>query len=109
MPSDTHRTPRFYSILFETPADRIGDDGLEAPEFFADLNCDQIVDAITAGREEYNLKPLFHACLPHLDAVQYRHEVMQDLELPPLYECVSLFAGKMRGVRARRPGAKNAL
>ncbi len=99
MPDSGHDSPRFYSILFRRPADRVGDDTLGAPEFFADLNCDQIVDAITAGKDEYNLKPFFHACLPRVDAIQYRHEVMQDLERPPLYERVTSFAGKMREVR----------
>jgi DNA mismatch repair protein MutS len=89
----------FHSILFRRPADRIGDDALSAPEFFADLNCDQIVDAITAGKDEYNLKPFFHARLPRVEAIRYRHEVMQDLERPPLYERVTSFAGKMRHVR----------
>jgi DNA mismatch repair protein MutS len=99
MPRGRHDSPRFYSILFENPADRIGDDSLQAPEFFADLNCDQIVDAITAGRDEYNLKPFFHACLQRVEAIDYRHEVMQDLERAPLYERVSSFAAKMREVR----------
>ena len=59
-----HDSQQFHSILFRRPADHIGDDALGAPEFFADLNCDQIVDAMTAGKDEYNLKPFFHACLP---------------------------------------------
>jgi DNA mismatch repair protein MutS len=94
-----HNSQRFHSILFRRPADHIGDDALGAPEFFADLNCDQIVDAITAGKDEYNLKPFFHACLPSVEAIQYRHEVMQDLEWPTLYQRVTSFAGKMREVR----------
>jgi DNA mismatch repair protein MutS len=99
MPDSAHDSPHFYSILFRRPSDRLGDDALSAPEFFPDLNCDQIVNAITAGKDEYNLKPFFHACLPRLEAIQYRHEVMQDLERPPLYECITSFAGKMRDVR----------
>jgi len=97
--SGRHDSPRFHSILFGTPADRVGDDALGAPEFFADLNCDQIVDAITAGKDDYNLKPFFHACLTRVEAIQYRHEVMQDLERPPLYQCITSFASKMKKVR----------
>jgi DNA mismatch repair protein MutS len=99
MPDSRDDLPRFFSILFRRPADRVGDNALGAPEFFADLNCDQIVDAIVAGKDEYNLKPFFHACLPHVEAIQYRHEVMQDLERAPLYECVTSFASKMREIR----------
>ena len=99
MPKGKYDPPRFTSILFLSPADRIGEDGRKAPEFFADLNCDQIVDAITAGKDEYDLQPFFHACLSHAEAIEYRHEVMQDLEHGPLYERVSAFAARMREVR----------
>jgi DNA mismatch repair protein MutS len=99
MPTGEDDSSRFYSILFRSPADRIGGDRIDAPEFFADLNCDQIVDAITVGRDEYNLKPFFYACLPRVEAIEYRHEVMQDLEQSLLYERVTSFASKMRDVR----------
>jgi DNA mismatch repair protein MutS len=99
MPRRRQDSSRLFSILFASPADRTGDDGIEAPKYFPDLNCDQIVDAITAGRDEYNLKPIFYARLPRVEAIKYRHEVMQDLQSAPLYECVSSFASKMREVR----------
>jgi DNA mismatch repair protein MutS len=89
----------FYSILFETPDDRVGDDALDAPAFFVDLNCDQIVAAITAGREEYNLKPFFHSRLRRVDAIEYRHDVMQDLESASLHQRVIAFAHTMREIR----------
>ncbi len=91
--------PARFSILFASPADRVEDEKSNAPAFFTDLNCNQIVDAITAGRDEYNLQPYFYAGLPRVEAVKYRHEVMQDLEHASLYECVCAFAGKMHDVR----------
>ncbi len=93
-----HR-PAFYSILFERPEDRTGDDKLQPPDFFSDLNCNQIIDAVTAGRDAYNLKPFFYDCLQRAGAILYRHEVMQDLEQLPVYEHVTAFAEKMRDVR----------
>lgn len=47
----------FHSILFEKIEDIIKKETVKAPVFFVDLNLDQIIDAITAGRNEYNLKP----------------------------------------------------
>jgi DNA mismatch repair protein MutS len=88
----------FHGILFAAPEDRL-EEAAEPPAFFADLNCDQIVDAITSGREEYNLKPFFYACLHRVDAVTYRQEVMQDLERPSLRENVDAFAEGMRRMR----------
>lgn len=99
MSADLLSTARFHSILFASPADRRADSELTAPEFFRNLNCDQIVDAITAGKEEYNLKPFFYSCLTDVDAINYRHEVMQDLESGRLYEHVSSFAEGMRTIR----------
>lgn len=98
-PIEPRRLPSFYSILFERPEDRVAEDALQEPRFFADLNCDQIVNAVTVGKEEYNLKPFFYVCLQRLDAIYYRQDVMRDLERPRLYECVTSFAGKMREVR----------
>ena len=92
------RSDAFHSILFATPEDRV-DKSLEAPVFFVDLNCDQVVDAITAGREEYNLKPFFYAHLRRVDAIEYRQEVMQDLEQSALLRQVNAFAQEMRRMR----------
>ena len=91
----------FHSILFEHPDDRMGDDALKEPDYFGDLNCNQIVESITGGKEneEYNLKPFFYAPLRRIDAIKYRHEVMQDLDEAPIFESVNTFAGKMREMR----------
>jgi DNA mismatch repair protein MutS len=89
----------FHSILFARTEDGIKNETLEAPVFFVDLNLDQIIDAITAGRQEYNLKPFFYTSLNDIDAIKYRHEVMQDLENRLLFERVNSFARKMREMR----------
>jgi DNA mismatch repair ATPase MutS len=89
----------FHSILFERTEDSIKKETLEAPVFFVDLNLDQIIDAITAGREEYNLKPFFYTPLNDIDAIKYRHEIMRDLENKILFEHIKSFAQKMRAMR----------
>jgi len=85
----------FRSILFEKAEDGIKKEPLEAPGFFGDLNLDQIIDAITAGREEYDLKPFFYTSLNDIDAIRYRQEVAQDLENETLLENLRSFAQKM--------------
>jgi DNA mismatch repair protein MutS len=89
----------FHSILFEKTEDRIEDETIEAPAFFVDLNLDQIIDAITAGKPDYNLKPFFYASLRDVDAVEYRHEIFRDLENETLFERIGSFAKKMRLMR----------
>jgi len=89
----------FHSILFENTGDSIRKETLEAPVFFVDLNLDQVVDAITAGKQEYNLKPFYCTSLHDVEAIEYRHEIFRDLENPPLFEKIKSFAQKMRAVR----------
>jgi DNA mismatch repair protein MutS len=89
----------FYSILFERTEESGKKETLEAPAFFVDLNLDQIIDAITADRQEYNLKPFFYTSLNDIDAITYRHEVMRDLENQVLFEHIQAFAQKMRAMR----------
>ncbi len=88
-----------HSILFCNVADFLPDGPVSAPGFFVDLNLDQIVAAITAGRDEYNLKPFFHAPLRDVDAVAFRHEIMRDLENPDLFENAKTFARYMHAMR----------
>lgn len=89
----------FHSILFERPEDRIIHEPLEAPPFFGDLNLDQIVDTITASKQEYNLKPFFYTPLHDVDAIAYRHEILRDLEDAGLFESITAFAQSMRAMR----------
>jgi DNA mismatch repair protein MutS len=96
----------FHSILFEAFEDR-KEEAVEAPAFFVDLNLDQIIDAITAGKEEYNLKPFFYVSLPRIEAIHYRHEVMRDLEDAFLLRRVNTFARNMRTMREHLVRAQN--
>jgi len=89
----------FHSILFEQTDDSIKEETVEAPDFFVDLNLDQIIEAITAGKQEYNLKPFFYTPLNETDAIKYRHEIMQDLEDKVLFEHIRSFSKKMRTMR----------
>ncbi|MBI4011014.1 MAG: DNA mismatch repair protein MutS, partial [Candidatus Rokubacteria bacterium] len=89
----------FHSILFESRADGIDTESVEAPDCLADLNLDQIIAAITASKGEYDLTPFFHMPLHHVDAVTFRHEVMQDLEDAGVLDDIKAFAQSMRVVR----------
>lgn len=87
------------SILFDAPDERLVAERREAPECFRDLNLDQIVAAATAGREVYDLLPVFHLPLPSAEGIRYRHEVFQDFENPDVFACVRSFSERMCGVR----------
>lgn len=84
------------SVLFpggEPPA------GVAKPGCFRDLNLDRIVEAVLAGREGYELEPVFWASLRTADEVAYRHEVFRDLEAGDLRAVVLSFAEEQRRVR----------
>jgi hypothetical protein len=90
----------FRSILFGSAEISADLENLEAPEFFTDLNLDQIVEAIAASRKEYNLKPFFHYPLLRVETVGYRHEILRDLENQTLVAAIEAFAEEMRKMRS---------
>ncbi len=69
------------------------------PSVFADLNLDQVVEAITVGREEYDLKPYFYASVRDVEEVAYRHDVFRDLERGQVRDAIGAFAEAMQQVR----------
>jgi DNA mismatch repair protein MutS len=71
----------------------------DAPDFFVDLNLDQVVDAVTAGWTEYNLRPFFQSPLRRIETIHYRHEVFRDIANAKLFDDVRRFAQSMRDVR----------
>jgi DNA mismatch repair protein MutS len=71
----------------------------DEPDYFADLNLDQLVASITAGRAEYDLPPFFHRPLGSLEAVHFRQEVFRDLWVAQVRRAVDDFAELMRGTR----------
>jgi hypothetical protein len=96
---DSAAAAAFYSILFETSDDRPISESSESPAFFPDLNLDQIVEAIVGGKDGYDLKPFLHAPLKRLGAIEYRHQVFQDLEAGELLTDLEPFAEGMKSVR----------
>jgi DNA mismatch repair protein MutS len=91
----------FHSILFRKAEDDINTDALEAPAFFGDLNLDQIVDALTVSKGQYNLKPFFYAPLKSIAAIRYRQEIMQDLENKSLFDDIRGFAHQLDTMRKK--------
>ena len=87
------------SILFDSADEGAVGERREAPECFRDLNLDQIVDTATAGREAYDLLPIFYSSLPSVEAIRYRHEVFRDFENPDAFACITSFSDRMREVR----------
>ena len=87
---------QFQSVLFASSNLELK---LEPPDFFRDLNLDQVIAAITAGREEYNLQPFFYTLLPEIELVNYRQDVFRDLQDHATLASIRSFSEQMRTMR----------
>lgn len=85
----------FQSILFNNKTTLANGE----PACFLDLNLDQVINAIAARKEEYNLKPFFYTALKEKDAIIYRQTIMQDIENPEVFNYIGTFATSMRDMR----------
>jgi DNA mismatch repair protein MutS len=93
------RVTGFYSLLDVDPEDSADIGAPEQPSCFGDLHLDQIVASVCAGREEYELEPFFYRSLREVEAVNYRHDVLGDLEGEELLGAVGTFAGRVQEMR----------
>jgi len=97
---DTMDKPSLLSVLFPGPIDEGDVDRRTELPFFRDLNLDQVLRALTSGREEYNLVPFFCCPLDDVGSILYRQEVMKDLERQQTRGHAESFAGEMREMRS---------
>jgi DNA mismatch repair protein MutS len=91
----------FQSILGPGIARRAGSDSGTPSDCLTDLNLDQLFDWIIASRKEYDLLPFFLSPLRDLDTIEYRHEVIRDLENKHVIGAVKGFADSMRLMRRK--------
>jgi DNA mismatch repair protein MutS len=97
----------FQSILYRRIRADVPIEPTEAPDFFHDLNIDQLLAGVT-GKDEYDLKPFFYRQLGDVDEIAYRQQVMKDLEDPGLFERIEVFAERMKEVRSHLRAAKES-
>jgi DNA mismatch repair protein MutS len=86
----------FRSILYDRPADAAAGADLSV---FTDLNLDQVFAAVAAGRDEYDLMPFFSTPLHDVQSVDYRHQVLRDMEDGALSGALAEFADRMHDMR----------
>lgn len=91
----------FKSILFQAAENSAEKQIWKEPVYFKDLNLDQIIEAVTAGTQGYDLKPFFYTPLHSEDAIRYRQEVMRDLECESLFKKIKAFAKCIYEIAAR--------
>ncbi|XBS71511.1 DNA mismatch repair protein MutS [Acerihabitans sp. KWT182] len=89
----------FESILYKKSyAASHPTEDLRQPDFFVDLNLDQLVSAILKGKEEYNLSPFYHQPLTEVENVIYRQQVMADCKDNAIMTAITVFAARMHAV-----------
>lgn len=86
----------FKSILFKNGASREKD---EMPDFFRDLNLNRFVEEATEPKKEYDLKPFFFIRPEDKGEIEYRQDVVRDLEKTEIFDAIDSFADGMRKVR----------
>ncbi len=94
-----------YSILGAVPgeADGEGFDGEERgdgekearPDFFLDLNLDQVMARVWDERSNYDLKRYYYGLPTKVETVEYRQAVYRDLGNDALYNGVLAFSNEM--------------
>lgn len=88
----------FQSILFDREIHL--QETIQPPACFADLNLDQVIEAVTAKKGEYNLKPFFYTPPGDVETIRYRQEALRDLQDEAWLANIKTFAEGM--VLARR-------
>lgn len=84
----------FQSILYREDENK-DEFRVEQPDFFVDLNLDQVVKAITDPKKDYKLDSIFYNPLKKVINVTYRQDVFRDLQDQNMIRSIRIFSEKM--------------
>ena len=68
------------------------------PDFFLDLNIDQLFKLIKDQAPGYDLSQMYYRFPQDEEETRYRREVYRDVKTPQIYECLEAFSKQMRTV-----------
>jgi DNA mismatch repair protein MutS len=84
----------FRSVLFDDVEAGTEVERRAQPAFFTDLNLDQVLRAMIAKKDAYNLATFFYSPLRDLDTIRFRQEIFGELERADVYALLSDFADR---------------
>lgn len=87
------------SILFNEFAEATKSNSQFADDTLSDIHLDTVIQQILKGREEYELEPLFTDKLADAEAIQYRLDIMQEVDELNLLPTLQTFSRNMRKIR----------
>ena len=100
--------PLYYSCLFPAKAD---EPALTRamPEYFKDLNLDQITEGAMSGFEKFDLAPHYYTLLRDENTVRYRQDAMRDLEKEEVFARAKSFCDTVVAVSRLLPKLQSSL
>lgn len=89
----------FYSILYpeETLEFKLQ---VSEPDFFRDLNLDQMINTITMGYNLENIKHHFYTSIQDLRTIQYRQEISNDLKNESILQKIQEFSKRIQTIES---------
>jgi DNA mismatch repair ATPase MutS len=70
----------------------------EQPEFFPDLNLDQVIKSIGERKKDYNLETIFYTSLRNNSEVSFRQNVFRDLQNENILNIITIFSENMKKI-----------
>ncbi len=89
------------SVLYPSAQPSVAEND-QPPACFHDLNLDQVVDWVTASKQEYRLKPYYFTAVQDEATIRFRQEIVSDLLGETTLKKLQAFAEQMALVRRYR-------
>ncbi|MCX7775903.1 MAG: hypothetical protein N2067_07385, partial [Spirochaetaceae bacterium] len=87
------------SMLYRDPEDPRRTESCPAPEYFVDLNLDQVLEGLGNLFHDYNLQYHFYRPLDNPEEIRYRQAILLDLAKPEILASIREFSAEFRAMR----------